>query len=299
MSSMAAEIGRYVDAPGGRVWVMRCGGGPGLPLVTLHGGPGSPHDYLQPLSVLGNEREVFFYDQLGCGHSDHPDDPDLWVLDRFVEELRAVIHEVGRTPVHILGHSWGTMLAVDYALAYPNAVASLILDSPCLSMRRVREDMERLKAALPPALLGVIVRCEAEGKTDSGAYGAAAMAFYRRHVCRLPDWPEPLLRSQANWGLQVYHTMWGPAEFTPTGNLAEYEREDRLQELRCPVLYLCGRHDEIAPASTASYHRATPGSQLAVFEDSAHVKHLEEPQRYEVLVRQFLSEADRKSETAR
>jgi proline iminopeptidase len=292
MTSVAVEQAGYVDAPGGRVWVMHCGGGSGLPLVTLHGGPGSPHDYLKPLAVLGDAREVVFYDQLGCGQSEHPDDPDLWVLERFVEELKAVVDDIGRKPVHILGHSWGTMLAVDYALTYPQDVASLILDSPCLSMRRVREDMERLKAALPPALLGVIVRCEAEGKTESGAYGAAAMAFYRQHVCRMPEWPEPLVRSQANWGLQVYNTMWGPAEFTPTGNLADYEREDRLKELRCPVLYFCGRHDEITPESTACYQQATPGSEFEVFEESAHVKHLEEPQRYESLVRQFLSGAD-------
>jgi proline iminopeptidase len=130
------------------------------------------------------------------------------------------------------------MLAVDYALAHPDRVAGLVLSSPCLSMRRVRDDMARLKAALPDAVKRVIARCEEEGTTNSGAYGAAAMAFYRRHVCRMPEWPEPLVRSrsQAGWSRQVYVTMWGPAEFTPDGNLAGYEREDRLRDLPRPVL---------------------------------------------------------------
>lgn len=283
---------KYVHVPGGRVWMVSYGGGSGLPVIILHGGPGSPHDYLEPLAELSNEREVVFHDQLGCGKSDRPENPSLWVIERFVEELKAVVDAVGRTPVHLLGHSWGAMLAVDYTLAHPTQVASLILDSPCLSMQRVRKDMERLKAELPESVQRVITRCEAEGSTTSGAYGAAAMAFYRRHICRQPEWPEPLVRSQENWGWNVYHTMWGPAEFTPTGNLAGYEREDRLADLQCPVLYLCGRYDEITPESTSVYHQLTSASEFVIFENSAHVQHLEEPERYHTIVRNFLARAD-------
>jgi len=289
---LSAPAEAFVAVPGGRVWMRRSGAGAGAPLVLLHGGPGSPHDYLEPLAVLGDEREVVFYDQLGCGRSYTPDDPSLWSVARFVEELGAVIGTLRRAPVHLLGHSWGAMLAADYALEHPHDVASLILDSPCLSMRRVRDDMERLKAELPEAVRRVIERCEHDGTTDSGAYGAAAMAFYRRHVCRLADWPEPLVRSQSAWGWPVYHTMWGPAEFTPTGTLAGYEREDRLVDLRAPVLYLCGRHDEITPESTRAYHERTPGSEFVVFEASAHVQHLEEPERYASVVRGFLARAE-------
>jgi proline-specific peptidase len=282
----------YVDAPGGRVWVRRCGDGAGAPLIMLHGGPGSPHDYLEPLSGLGDDREVVFYDQLGCGRSDRPTDTSLWRIDRFVAELHAVIETIGRKPFHLLGHSWGAMLAVDYVLARPDGVASLILDLPCLSMARVRRDMQRLRAELPLPVRKVIDSCEAEGRTDSGAYGAAAMVFYRRHICRKAEWPEPLTRSQQNWAGQVYRVMWGSAEFTPNGNLADYEREDRLGELNCPVLYLCGRYDEMTPETTAAYHHQTPGSEFVVFEDSAHVQHLEEPERYDAVVRSFLARAD-------
>ncbi len=284
--------GSRIHVPGGTIWMRKFGAGSGAPVLALHGGPGSPHDYLEPLAVLADEREIVFYDQLGCGRSDRPDDSSLWVIDRFVEELDAVVAAVGARRVHLLGHSWGAMLAVDYALQHTHRVASLILSSPCLSMRRVREDMASLRAALPEAVKGVLARCEEDGTTGSGAYGAAAMTFYRRHVCRMPEWPEPLVRSQAGWGRQVYLTMWGPAEFTPTGNLASYEREERLCELKCPVLYLCGLHDEITPHSTAAYKAATVGAEFAVFEESAHVPHLEEPAAYCSVVRDFLARAD-------
>ena len=283
---------RTVAVPGGHVWMCQVGGGDGLPAIALHGGPGSPHDYLEPLAALGDARPLVFYDQLGCGRSERPDDLSLWTLQRFVDELDAVIDASGHARVHLVGHSWGAMLAVDYALAKPARVASLVLHSPCLSMTRVRADMTRLRDALPEPVRRVIERCEAEGTTASGAYGAAAMTFYRRHVCVLPEWPEPLLRSQHGWSMDVYTTMWGPAEFAPTGNLAGYEREARLAELRVPVLYLCGRHDEMTPESTAAYRDATPGAELVVFEHSAHVAHLEEPARYLDVVRDFLTRAE-------
>ncbi|KWK58478.1 hypothetical protein WM15_01895 [Burkholderia ubonensis] len=283
---------RFVDVPGGRVWTRRIGARDGVPLVLLHGGPGCPHDYLEPFEALADARPVLFYDQLGCGASDRPDDPALWQLERFVLELEAVIDTLGPGPVHLLGHSWGTMLALDYALAHPERVASLVLASPCLSMTRVRADMARLKAALPAPVLAVLERCEANGTTRSGAYDAAALVFYRRHLCRLAEWPQALVRAETQWGWDVYRTMWGPAEFTPTGNLGGYERETQLASLRCPVLYTCGRHDEITPDSTAQYHRLTPGSECVVFEQSAHLPHLEEPARYLATVRDFLSRVE-------
>lgn len=287
---------RMIDVPGGRVWTRQLGDGTALPLVLLHGGPGCPSPYLEPFEALATDRPVLFYDQLGCGESDRPEDASLWQLERFVHELEAVVDSLGQGAVHLLGHSWGSMLGVDYALAHPGRVASLILASPCLSMDRVRADMARLKADLPPAVLAMIERCEAEGKTDTGAYNAAALVFYRRHLCRLPLWPEPLARAEAQWGWAVYHAMWGPAEFTPTGNLAGFEREDRLHELRCPVLYTCGRHDEITPESTSAYHARTPGSDMRVFEHSAHLPHREEGPAYLAMVREFLIRAEERAD---
>jgi proline iminopeptidase len=287
-----ATTERLIDVPGGRVWVRSVGGSARTPLVVLHGGPGSPSDYLAPFETLADERQVVLYDQLGCGRSDAPDDESLWKIERFIQELVAVLKAFDLPHVHLAGHSWGAMLAVDFALHHPGRVASLILNSPCLSMNRVRADMERLTAALPAALRNVIDDHHARGTMQSGAYGAATMAFYRSHICRMPVWPEPLQKSQAGWNFQVYQTMWGPSELLPLGNLRDYEREHRLAELRMPALYLCGRHDEMTPESTGAYRNATPGAELVIFENSAHVQHLEEPEAFFAVVRRFLAEAD-------
>lgn len=279
---------RWVEVPGGRVWVGSLGDG-GMPLVTVHGGPGSSHDYLLSLAPLADRWPVAFYDQLGCGRSERPAEPELWRIERFVAELAAVIEALGHPRVHLFGHSWGTMLALEYALAHGERVASLVLASPCLSMRRIRGDMERLISALPPAVVETIERHEAAGTTGSGTYRAAVQVFLHQYVCRMPEWPELLQRSEDVWSRDVYRTMWGPTEFRPTGNLRDYEREDRLAELEMPVLYLCGRHDEITPESTAAYCEATPGARIVIFEESAHVAHLEEREPFLAVVREFLN----------
>jgi proline iminopeptidase len=122
----------YIPVEGGRVWYKIVGAGtPGIPLLTLHGGPGYPHDYLEPLEQLAGERPVIFYDQLGCGRSDRPNDRALWRVDRFVRELAQVRQALGLERIHLFGHSWGAMLAVDYLLSGASA-ASLILASPAL-----------------------------------------------------------------------------------------------------------------------------------------------------------------------
>jgi proline iminopeptidase len=129
---------------------------------------------------------------------------------------------------------------------------------------------------------------EAAGNIDSKEYETAAAEFYRRHLCRLSPWPEAMQRSFAGMSQVVYHTMWGPEEFLATGNLAEYDRTPRLGEIRVPTLLTCGRYDEATPATTAWYASLMPGAELAVFEQSAHMPHLEEPQGFQRTVRGFL-----------
>jgi proline iminopeptidase len=281
---------RWVAVPGGRVRVRIAGSGPGVPLIVLHGGPGSTHIYLESLAALGAERPVIFYDQLGSGASDRPADRSLWRVERFVWELQAVVEELGYPRLHVLGHSWGTMLALDWFLAGGRErTASLSFISPCLSARRIREDMERLKRELPQAVQDALATHEARGTTDSGDYRAATRTFYRRHLCRLTEWPEAVVRSDKGFSWDVYRTMWGPSEPALVGNLATYESAERLGEIDVPALFACGRYDEITPEATASYQERTPGSRLEIFEASAHLPHLEEPGRFLEVVGAFLS----------
>lgn len=282
----------YLSVTGGMVWYQVVGArdddDAGDPLVLLHGGPGFPSDYLAPHVTLGEERPVVFYDQLGCGRSGRPIDSGLWRLERFVAELGQVLAGLNLTRYHLLGHSWGAMLALDYALGRPSGLRSLILASPPLSVRRWLADAARYRAALPEAVRKVLDTHEAAGTIDTDAYAEATRAYYARHVCRLDPWPEPLPRAREGSGQEVYRAMWGPNEFVIDGNLGDYERADRLPELAIPTLFTCGRHDEASPESTTFYASLVPGARTAVFEHSSHLPHLEEQDAYLRVTRDFL-----------
>src|SRR5579859_5709198 len=279
----------YISVEGGNVWYKIAGAGkPAVSLLTLHGGPGYPHDYLEPLEQLADERPVIFYDQLGCGESDRPNDRALWRVDRFVRELAQVRQALGLERMHLFGHSWGAMLAVDYLLSGASA-ASLILASPALSIPRWMEDAARLRKTLPCDVQATLQHHEAAGTTETLRYRDATMQYYHRYLCRLDPWPEPMNRSHEASSGAVYREMWGPSEFYATGNLINYDRTGRLSEVAAPTLYTCGRYDEATPEATGWYRSLTPTAELLVFERSAHMPHLEEPHAYLAALRDFLN----------
>ncbi|MCE3293331.1 MAG: proline iminopeptidase [Arthrobacter sp.] len=280
------------DVPGGRVWYKIVGSGPGLPLVTVHGGPGATHDYLEPLEELAADRPVVFYDQLGAGNSDAPDDAGLWTNDRLADELERVLDATGLARVHLLGQSWGTMPAAEVALRAPGRLCSLVLSDPVLSMPLFAAGATALRAALPAEVREVLDRHEAAGTMDSEEYQEASMEFNRRYVCRLDPWPEPLLRSFSQANLAIYEQMQGPNEFMITGTHKDYDITGRLSEITVPTLYICGRYGETRPEETTLYHSMTPGSELEIFEESSHVPHLEEPEHYLQVLRDFLQRAE-------
>ena len=223
----------YADVPGGKVWYRITGSGKGTPLLTLHGGPGGSCDYLFSLDALGDERPVIYYDQLGSGKSDHPKDLSLWTTARFVDELAAVRKALKLDKVHLLGHSWGTMLAAEYiATKHPAGIQSLILSSSCVSTSKWMEDAKIRIAELPAELQATIHKNEAIGTTDSPEYQAATMEYYKRFMCRLDPWPPALINGMPN--MDVYGTMWGPSEFAATGTLKDFDRTDTLRKL-CAV----------------------------------------------------------------
>lgn len=285
-----------VAVDGGKVWYKIVGADkPGIPLLVLHGGPGVPHDYLQPLEALADQRPVVFYDQLGCGNSDRPSDKSLWTIEHYVDELAKVRAALHLSRVHILGQSWGTMLAVDYMLRrHPEGVVSLTLANPALSMERWVADQRVWLLELPKPMQAAVRQAEASGNFDSPEYQAAIEAFYAEHVCRLNPWPDYVqgALSPEKMGQDVYLHMCGPSEFTITGTLKDYERVDRLKEIKTPTLFICGRYDEATPAATEYYHRNMPGSQFAVIEDASHLAFVEQPDRFNCIVRRFLKRSE-------
>jgi len=237
---------------------------------------------------------VIFYDQLGCGNSARPADPAYCTIAYFVEELERVRAALGLDRTFILGQSWGTMLAVDYLLTKaPTGIAGLILSGPCLNAARFAADLRGYVARLPGDIRNVIERCEASGNYAAPEYEGAVMTFYRRHVCRLDPWPACLQHTLEKMGLEAYNRMWGPSEFTLTGTLQDYDRTGRLSEIKLPTLFTCGRYDEATPETTAFYHHSMPGSELVVFEDASHEHHLEKPEEFLAVVRDFLRRAEK------
>lgn len=293
--TQAVEEG-CVPFGGYNVWYRIIGepGEPGKPpLLCLHGGPGAPHDYLEPLGALATDgRRVIFYDQLGCGNSDQPADPSLWTVERFVDEVGAVRDALALDRVHLLGHSWGGMLALEYGLTRPAGLASLILASTTASSQQWVAEADRLRTGLSPEAQEVLLHHEESATTDDPAYQAAMMAFYERHVCRLAAWPEFVTRTFDRLRHEVYGTMWGPSEFHPTGTLREWDVRDRLREIDVPTLVTCGRYDEATPLLAETLRRGIPDAEVVIFEESAHMAHAEEPGRYRQMLGDFLTRVE-------
>lgn len=266
-----------------------------LPLLCLHGGPGFTHDYLEPLEAIATTgRRVIFYDQLGCGNSDQPHEPSMWTVPLFVEELGVIRRALGLERVHLLGQSWGGMLAMEYALTQPAGLASLILADSLASMPQWIAEIDRLRAELPSDVPATLLRHEAAGTTDDSAHQEGMMVFYRRHLCRLDPWPDPLNRTfeKLMQNPEVYGTMWGASEFHVTGTLKDWDIEDRLGEICVPTLVLSGRYDETTPVLTEALHRGIAGSEWVIFENSAHMPHLEETERYLQVLTKFVDRVE-------
>jgi proline iminopeptidase len=280
----------YIDVPGGRVWAAAHGES-GTPLLCLHGGPGLPHDYIDSLVDLSDGHRVVFYDQLGCGRSERPSDPHLWTLERFLEELAAVRRALDLGPLHLLGQSWGGLLALEHAMVSRD-ILSLTLASPVVSVPRWAADCRALVEALPDATRACIDRHEAAGHTGCLEYQGAVLEFWKRHVCRLEVWPDALERALAGFGAEVYETMWGPSEFSATGNLASHDPTSRLQTIAVRTLITCGRYDEASPEANREYESLIPNARMVVFDNSSHTAHLEERGRYMDVLRAFLADAE-------
>ena len=283
----------YLDLPGGQVWYRITGTGSGTPLLLLHGGPGFTSHYLNPLAALGDERPVIFYDQLGSGRSTRTSDTTRWTIAHFVAELDSLRRALGLREFHLLGHSWGTMLATRYVLAYPDAgVRGLILASPVLSTARWVADADSLLTTLPDSIQRVIARHEAAGTYDATEYQDAVMAYYGEYLWRHEPGPD-IDSSFATANLDLYGYMWGPSEFTATGTLRDFDVTDSLALIQLPTLFTTGEHDEAVPGTVRWYASQMPsGAEVAVISEAAHLTMQDNPEENIRVVREFLRRVD-------
>jgi proline iminopeptidase len=259
----------FLDRPVGRTWYRVTGEGGRTPLVCLHGGPGSTHNYFRPLERLADERPVVLYDQLGCGRSDRPQLE--WSLDVFTEELEALREHLGLEQVHLLGTSWGGMLALEHALARPESVRSLVLSSTLACAADWVVEVKRLR--------------DATGIADDEE---AVIEVERRHFFRGGEEPLELARMREEKSTAVYEAMWGPNEWTMTGALGGWDVRARLGELKMPTLILRGAYDLSTAAIAKTLADGIPHAREVVFAESSHTPVLEETERYLRALREFL-----------
>jgi proline iminopeptidase len=287
---MAPDARTEVVVDGHRVVAYSFGQGDET-VFCLNGGPGLACDYLREAhSCLADHGfRVVAFDQLGTGASDRPTDASLWTIGRYVAETETVRQALGLGRVHLLGHSWGGWLAIDYALAHPQALKTVILADTNADMPHLITELERLRAALGPETVAMMQSHEAEGTIDHPEYLAAITILDHRHVCRLAEWPAPVKRSVEGWNKAPYVAMQGPNEYLFTGNLKDWNRVPDLHRIAVPALIAVGRHDELTPACALRMKLHLPDAELAVFPNSSHMPFYEEPGAYYPVLLRFLA----------
>ncbi|MEU6201300.1 proline iminopeptidase-family hydrolase [Streptomyces sp. NPDC047061] len=286
------------DFNGYSTWY-RITGEPGrTPLVVLHGGPGAGHNYtLSIAGISGQGRSVIHYDQLGTGHSTHlpAKGADFWTVQLFLDELDNLLGELGIADAyHVLGQSWGGMLAAEHAVRRPPGLRGLVIANSPASMELWLKAAAELRAELPEEVQRTLLAHEAAGTTDHPDYRAAEQVFNNRHVCRLTPNPREV---QATWDNieadpTVYHTMNGPNEFHVVGTLKDWSVIDRLHLIEAPTLLVSGRFDEATPETLRPFADRIPDVRWHMFEHSSHMPHVEEEELYLRVVGEFLDSTD-------
>jgi proline iminopeptidase len=275
-----------VETPKGtfRVWTKRVGNNPTLKLLLLHGGPGATHEYFEAFDsyLPAAGIEYYYYDQLGSYYSDQPDDPDLWDLPRFVEEVEQVrtALRLDRSNFYLLGHSWGGILAIEYALRHPERLKGLVISNMMASIPAYNEYARSvLMPGMDPRVLAEIQGYEAAADYRNPRYMELLMEHhYVDHVLRLPaaEWPDPVTRAFKHLNPDIYIPMQGPSELGASGRLAAWDRTSDLARIGVPTLVIGARHDTMDPRHMewmagqlpkGRYLFCPEGSHLAMYDD--------------------------------
>lgn len=282
-----------LETANGKLWYSVCGERHGkTPILVLHGGPGflSMRDGLE---FLWEDRPVYVYDQLGCGKSDRASEKEFYSLENYVAELAWVREALKLDQLYLMGFSWGCALACAYMLdRKPDGVTGVMLCAPYLSSPAWDADQRRNIARMPVEVRVAIERGEATGDFGDG-YQAAMMAYYEKHVCLLSPWPTSLQEAFSKLNADVYHTMWGASEFTMTGKLKNYDLTPRLPEIAPPLLLTCGDRDEAGVRTVKTFQESFPDARMAVIPQASHLHHLERPEIFAAVIKDFLRDVER------
>ena len=280
-----------------KVWTKKVGNGK-IKVLLLHGGPGFSHDYMECFDdFLPKEGiEIYYYDQLGCGNSDAPADTSLWNIHRYVEEVEQVRKGLGLDDFYIVGHSWGTLLAMEYLDKYQSHVKGVVFSNMTASIGDYVDYSATLKKRLfTPRDRAVYDSLDRRKAYTTPQYTELLMdKLYTKVICRLPldKWPEPLTRAFKKANQTIYVQMQGVDEFHVTGNFRSWDFWSRLPNIKVPALVLGGIHDEMNPESMKKEGRLLPNSRTYLCPEGSHMAMYDDQQRYFNTLTTFLKEVD-------
>ncbi len=292
MITIETPVGKF------KVWTKRFGNNPKIKVLLLHGGPAGTHEYFESFESFFPKEgfEFYEYDQLGSYYSDQPKDSSLWTTGRFVEEVEQVRKALGlnKDNFYLLGHSWGGILATEYALKYQDNIKGLIISNMMSSCPKYGQYAEEvLSKQFDKAVLDSVKLLESKGLYTHPRYMELLMPnFYHKHLCRLEDWPEPLNRSFAHINSVIYTMMQGPSEFGVSGRLAKWDRSMDLPKIKIPTLTIGGKHDTMDPEHMKWMATQVQQGRSLVCPNGSHCSMWDDQEHYFPGLIQFIKDVD-------
>jgi len=274
---------KRIEIGGGHwVWTKKVGDGD-IKVLLLHGGPGADHRYFEGFEdfLPLNGIEFYYYDQLDSTNSDKPDDPALWTIERYTDEVEAVRKGLGLDQFYLLGHSWGGLLAIEYALKYQQHLKGLVISNMAASTDSFVKHISKIRSQFSADIRAQLEYYENANKTDDPAYQALLFdKLYNVFICRLHPWPDPVLRSLGGWNQHVYHVLQGRSEFEATGRMKGWDRWADLPKIKTRTLTMGAQYDEMDPEDMRRMATLMPRGEAWISETGSHFAMYDDQQNY-------------------
>lgn len=288
-----------IETPVGKfkVWTKKFGDNPRIKILLLHGGPAMTHEYMECFESFFPKEgfEMYEYDQLGSYYSDQPDNDSLWTTPRFVEEVEQVRRALGlnKDNFYLLGNSWGGILAMEYALKYQDNLKGLIISNMMPSIPDYEKYNTELRSQMRKSLVDSLNAFEAKGDFKNPVYvDLVTREYYNKHICRLPEWPEPVNRTFKHLNEHIYVLMQGPSEFKVGGRLITWDRKASLPNIKVPTLAIGAKYDTMDPKAMEQLSKAVQKGRYLFCPDGSHLSFWDDQKTYFPNVIQFIKDVD-------
>ena len=280
-----------------KVWTKRFGNNPRIKVLLLHGGPAFTHEYMECFESFFPKEgfEFYEYDQLGSYYSDQPKDSSLWTIEHFVDEVEQVRKAIGATKenFYVLGNSWGGMLAMEYALKYQDNIKGLVVGNMMASIPDYEKYNAALRDQMRKSLVDSLQNYEAKGMYKDSTYQSLVFnEYYLQHLCRLPEWPDPLQRAFKHFNEEIYVMMQGPSEFKTGGRLIHWNIKDRLKEIKVPTLMIGAKFDTMDPKAMEDQSKAVQHGHYLYCPNGSHLCMWDDQKVFMNGVIQFIKDVD-------